>query len=178
MPKTSASTDLHDRWPHRWLNSKVKSFSSPIHGLGLVSLAEIKKDEVILVYGGIVVPASEIQDYWDRMSHVGIQISDGFFICPATREELETTGVVNHSCEPNAGFSSPIHLVALKDIEAGQEIAFDYAFIESSFSSFRCNCKTANCREMITQDDWKIKSIQEKFGAYFSPYLKQKIEAG
>lgn len=146
-----------------------------MHRLGVIATNPIKKGEVVLVYGGIVIPTNEIKLYWAKMTHVGIQISDDFFICPTTRSELETTGVINHSCEPNTGFSSPIHLVAIKDIEVGQEITFDYAFTETIFEPFACECKSSNCRRNITPSDWEIKSIQEKYGEYFSPYLKERI---
>lgn len=67
------------------------------------------------------------------MGHVGIQIDENFFICPTSREELKKTGVFNHSCEPNAGFRSSIVLEAIRDIKAGEEITFDYAFCEMYF---------------------------------------------
>jgi len=106
---------------------------------------------------------------------VGIQIDEEFFICPTSREELEETGVFNHSCEPNAGFKSSIVLEAIRDIKAGKEITFEYAFNETYFEPFECKCGASSCRKIIKSTDWQIKEIQEKYSAYFSPYLKSKI---
>ncbi|MBC2700707.1 MAG: hypothetical protein HF976_04715 [ANME-2 cluster archaeon] len=65
----------------------------------------------------------------------------------------------------------------IRDIKAGDEIFVDYSFCESSYpNSFACNCGSDHCRKEITKDDWKIKNIQTKYFAYFSPYLKAKIE--
>jgi len=110
------------------------------------------------------------------MGHVGIQIHDDFFIVPSNREELEKIGVFNHSCDPNIGFSEDIQLIAMKNIQPGEELAFDYAFNETSFEKFDCNCNSVNCRKIITSEDWKRKDLQEKYSEFFSPYVKRKFQ--
>ncbi|MEK7620581.1 MAG: SET domain-containing protein-lysine N-methyltransferase [Patescibacteria group bacterium] len=168
--------DLHSRWTHRWLNPKTDSFESPIHGLGVVANADMKKGEVIMVYGGIVVPRREIREYRKEGGHAGIQLSEDFFMVPASREELQTEGIINHSCDPNVGFRSQVELVAMRDINKGEEIFLDYAFVETDFDSFDCHCGSANCRARVSPDDWKRKNLQERIGDYFSPYLKAKLK--
>ncbi len=108
------------------------------------------------------------------VTNVYLDISDQFLMAP-TQADLDTTGTINHSCEPNAGFLDSVTLIAIRDIEAGEEIAWDYAFSQTTFEAFECRCKTATCRKRITPDDWQIESIQRKYGQYYSPYLKQKI---
>ena len=167
--------DYHLEYNHRWHTPKVKSYNSPIHGLGVVAVERIGKGETIFVYGGVIVPRLEIKDYWQKMGHVGIQIDDDFWICPTSREELKKQGVINHSCDPNTGFKNQIILVAIKDIKPNEEITFDYAFCESFMEEFKCKCGSPQCRKLITQEDWQIKGIKEKYKEYFSPYLKLKI---
>ncbi len=170
-------TDLHNIWKHRWITPKAKSTKSKLHGIGVVAVENISKDETVGVLGGIILTKSEIKNYWRKMKmgHVGIQFSDDFFICPTTRKELEETGIFNHSCEPNCGFKNSIELVAIRDIKAGEELVFDYAFCESLMESFECSCGSKNCRKIIKPTDWKIPEIKKKYGNYFSPYLKTKI---
>jgi len=168
--------NYHSIYNHRWHNQKVKPYNSPIEGLGVIAVEHIKKGEVIFVYGGVIVPKAEIKDYHENLGDVGIQIDDNFWICPTSREELEKQGVINHSCEPNTGFQNQIILVAIKDIEPNKEITFDYAFSESFMDEFQCNCGSPQCRKVISQDDWKSKNLKEKYGGYFSPYLKNKIK--
>lgn len=168
--------DLHSRWTHRWRNPKTDSFESPIHGLGVVANADIKKGEVIMVFGGIVVQRSEIKEYRKECGHAGIQLSEDFFLVPASRDELKVQGIINHSCEPNVGFRSQVELAAIRDIKASEEIFLDYAFMETDFDSFDCGCGNSTCRGQVTPDDWKIKDLQERLGDYFSPYLKQKFQ--
>jgi len=160
---------------HRWLTPKAKTSKSELHGLGVVAVEQIKKSEIITVIGGIVVPRSEILEYRKRFGHIGIQIKEDFWICPISQKELEETGVFNHSCKPNIGYTDPITFVAIGDINPGEELVFDYVFGEGFFDSFECNCGAKNCRKTITQDDWKRKDLQEKYGEWFSPYLKDKV---
>lgn len=173
--------DIHERWAHRWLSSKAKAFNSPIEGLGVVAIKDISKGENVGVLGGVTVPVSEIKEYWKAMGHVGIQFDDNFFIVPTNRKELEQKGVFNHSCNPNCGFDGSIKLVAIKDISAGEELTFDYAFCESliveedSLNDFECNCGSENCRKLIKPTDWQILDLQIKYKEYFSPYLKKKF---
>jgi len=170
--------DVHKFWKHRWVTPKAKPQASSIHGWGVIAVEKIFKGEIIAVLGGVIVPISGIKKYRERLGHIGIQIDDNFFICPTSRKELKETGIFNHSCEPNMGYKDPITFVAIKDIIPGEELTFDYAFSESFFEPFKCNCRNKNCRKVIKQDDWKISEIQKKYGQYFSPYLKNKIKDG
>lgn len=167
--------DLHNKWSHRWLNSKAEARQSNIEGLGVFAREDISKGEYLAVLGGVIVPKAEIEEYWRTVGHVGIQVNDNFFIVPTTRQELEVKGVFNHSCEPNIGFNDSITFIAIRDIKAGEELVFDYAFNETYHHGFDCNCQIKNCRKHITADDWKLEEIKNKYGQYYSPYLKSRI---
>jgi SET domain-containing protein len=161
----------------RWLTPKATSYQSPKHGLGIKAIQEIKKGEDVLVYGGLIIHSDETAEYWSLMGHIGTQIDNDFFIVPANREEIKSTGTINHSCEPNTGFKEQIQLVAIKDIQAGEEITLDYAFCESTHPmNFTCSCKSENCRGSITNNDWMIPDLQKRYGKFFSPYLRKRFE--
>ena len=61
---------------------------------------------------------------------------------------------LNHSCEPNVGFGGNIVLVAMSDIEAGEELSTDYALFDDYEGSMDCNCGRAACRRRI-DGDWQ-----------------------
>ena len=82
----------------------------------------------------------------------------------------------NHSCDPNCGMHGEITFVAIRDIEAGEELTVDYAFIDNEDYSFECHCGSENCRHTVTGFDWKIKELQDKYYPYFAQYLKDKID--
>lgn len=168
--------DLHSRWSHRWHNPKVQPFSSKVHGLGAKAKELILKGETVFVYGGIIVPKTEILEYRERLGEIGIPISDDFFLVPTSHEELEVEGIMNHSCEPNVGFKSQIEFVTIKDIQPGEELFLDYAFYESSTDEFICSCGTSQCRGRVTPKDWMKKELQDKYGEFFAPYLKVKFK--
>ena len=163
-------------WGTRWLTPKAKVINSKLHGLGVRAIKLIKKGEAIGVLGGLIVPRSEVKEYWKKEGHVGIQIHDEFFIVPPNRSELKKYGMYNHSCSPNIGFGdSSIILFAIRDIKIGEELVFDYAMCETDKPPFKCNCLSENCRKTIRPTDWKDADLQKRLGQYFSPFLKSKI---
>lgn len=168
--------DLHNQWSHRWLSPKAKAYHSPIQGTGIIATEKIMNGEVVGVLGGVIIHIADIKRYRETMGHIGLQIDDQFFSVPTTRDELPIKGTFNHCCNPNTGLSSSIVVVAIRDIESGEECTFDYAISETYFDSFACKCGATNCRKEITQDDWQRKELQTKYGAYYSPYLKTKLK--
>lgn len=169
--------ELYKRWPHRWITPKAVCKESKIHGIGVIAIEDIKKGEMIGIAGGIVVPISEVKECWEKIGgSFGTKVNDDFYIVPISREEMEKTGVFNHSCDPNTGWAGDIRTIAIKDIKKGEEITMDYGMYGSEIDPFKCNCGSLNCRKIIKPTDWKIKELQEKSLEYFSPYLKEKIK--
>jgi SET domain-containing protein len=167
---------IEKKWGTRWLTHKATVFLSLIHNTGVQAVEPIKKDEVVAVLGGLIVHKSQIKEYWKTEGHVGIQIHDEFYIVPPNREELKKYGVFNHSCDPNIGFMAESNILyAIKDIAPEEELVFDYAFCELDKPAFRCNCHSVYCRFIITPDDWKNESLQNRFGKYFAPFVRAKL---
>jgi hypothetical protein len=87
---------------------------------------------------------------------------------------------LNHSCEPNVGFGGNIVLVAMSDIEAGEELSTDYALFDDYEGSMDCNCGRATCRRRI-DGDWQRPDpagpLQERYRAYFSWYLDRQLQS-
>ena len=62
--------------------------------------------------------------------------------------ELETPYLYfNHSCNPNSGIRGEATLYAIKNINKGEEITFDYS--TTMDESFRCKCGAKICRKII-----------------------------
>ncbi len=62
---------------------------------------------------------------------------------------------VNHSCAPNStGLLEFDNVsIALRDIQAGEEIVEDYCCYYGHFETFTCLCGSPNCRGVIGNDD-------------------------
>jgi len=156
--------DLHKIWPHRWISPKAETRKSSIHGTGTFAKEPIKKDEFVAIYGGIIVPLADTEKYRNLIGGIrGIQLNDKFAIRPTE----EAGGLFNHSCEPTLGYGQQIEVVAMRDIEPDEELAFDYAFSETNFEPFECTCGNAACRKTIKPTDWEDKELRNKWGQVF-----------
>ena len=84
---------------------------------------------------------------------------------------------VNHSCMPNCGIrvneTGGHDFVAMKDINPGEEITFDYAMRNYHVDHFpkQCRCGSAQCRGEIT--GWKSLPAERKqaYKGFVAPYL-------
>lgn len=168
--------DAHKDWRHRYLSPKARPAKSKIDGWGTIAIAPIKSGELVIVVGGVIVPASDRKKYLEEVGHVGLFVNENFFIGPKTRRGSIAQGQINHSCEPNVGFISELSLVAIKNIAPGEELVIDYSMYDGRLDPFACNCKSPNCRKVVKPDDWKNPELQKKYGQYFSPYLKAKFK--
>lgn len=61
-----------------------------------------------------------------------LPISDEYYIGAISQEEEENIKLFNnHSCDPNCGMHGEITFVAIRDIQDGEELTIDYAFIDN-----------------------------------------------
>lgn len=86
-------------------------------------------------------------------------------------------GPVNHSCEPNLGWSDDVTLVTSRDIAAGEELTCDYATGTADPDLvLMCHCETYRCRQLIEGTDWQIPQLQKRYAGLWSPTLQQRID--
>ena len=161
---------------YSYLNPKCQS--GPFEekgGCGVFARAPIKEGELISLWGGRIVAEHELDPEMPDFTRRILQIEEGFYL--ETPEILEPSDCFNHSCEPNVGFSGQIGLVAMREIEAGEELNFDYAMCDGTpYDEFECYCGSENCRGRITGSDWMRPELWEKYEGYFMPYLARRIE--
>jgi hypothetical protein len=133
--------------------------------------------DLLVVWGGRIVSGETVDREDERFAELSLQVHDDLYLAPA--DGPEAADFVNHSCDPNAGFSGQIALVAMRDIGQGEEIFFDYALSESDPSyGFECRCGTDECRGRVRGDDWRRPELQSRYRGWFSPYLRERIDAG
>ncbi len=134
----------------------------------------IQKGEIVSLWGGDIVAKDRLDPSMPRFTQRVLQIDEGLYIL--TAEEKEPNDCFNHSCEPNLGFTGQIGLVTLRDVDAGEELTFDYAMSDGEpYDEFDCHCGMPTCRRKVTGNDWKLPSLWEKYEGYFSPYLARRI---
>ncbi len=146
-------------------------------GCGLFARQPIVRGTVLVVWGGEAVTWDELITFSDRDRRFSVQVEEQVFLAPV-RRSLEPGDFINHSCNPNAGMSGQITVVAMRDITVGEEVCFDYAMTDSApYDEFSCGCGAVNCRGQITARDWQLPELQAAYDGYFSPHLQRRIDA-
>jgi hypothetical protein len=155
-----------------YVSIKVEKFKSPIHGFGMRACEQIQKDEVLFIKGGWELLREEMASSGPANSY--LPINDKVCFAAKTLEEEEIVKLyINHSCNPNCYMADAQSIKAMHDIEVGEEITMDYAFVDNEDYEFDCRCSKKNCRHKITGRDWQtVKTKANK--KYFSPYLREK----
>ena len=140
---------------------------SKIHGYGLVTARRFLAGETVIYGDGVLYHASD--DFDDTYALI-LPASEGGprFAADAAADEdavyfydlVDQTRWINHSCDPNTrvdGKWDPAMGIvrswwtALRDIEIGEELSYDYAFAASIAEP--CNCGAATCRGLIVDPD-------------------------
>jgi len=149
--------------------------ASHAKGRGVFALQPLAPGEVLVVWGGCILPWSAVEPMSAPDRRLCLQIEEDLFLYS---EREGPADWINHSCDPNAGLRGQITLVAMRAIDDGEEITFDYCMADSlPYDEFNCRCGAASCRGRIAAQDWKRPDLQQRYAGFFSPYLQRKIEA-
>ncbi len=166
-----------------YLSSKCKAQRSAIGGLGVFSLKEIEKDEIIAIWGGKIYKHQDIEQLSALNPNLLIHpltIAEGFYMGPIDPSRpLEAADFFNHSCKPNAGVKGQIILVAREKIKPNEEICFDYETTETQGSvgmGFDCHCGHKSCRKRIEGIKWNKADFHQQNREYMSWYLQKKFD--
>lgn len=141
---------------------------SPVAGYGVISTRRRKKGSVICNVEGVMWRTGERSD--DTHSLI---LEDGVFF-----DMVDQTRWLNHSCDPNVVVEAGItkngngwaQLQALRDIEPGEELFFDYALPEALKE--KCYCGAKRCRGWIVQPDAPSVSTSRSRPRESTPVLK------
>ena len=125
---------------------RVRVGKSHISGQGLFAGQDIKQRTKIIQYIGTKIPREES----DRRLAAGnvyiFGLNERYSIDGNTLKN--TARYINHSCDPNCQteqFGNTIWIVALKDIQAGEELTYNYGYDDEDYEDSPCNCGANNC---------------------------------
>ncbi len=164
-----------------WVHPDLMVAASPSGGNGVYASADIIKGTTVVMYGGHVMTLEQESALDDRIRDYPHQIDDHLVIGPSQVDEIQTSDYINHSCDPNCGFTGQIRLIAMRDIKKGEEVTFDYAMVVSqtkyvlSAYELECKCGSMRCRGTITANDWRLPELQSRYRGYFQEYIEKKI---
>lgn len=167
-----------------WISPLVEVRQSHTSKEGTFAKDFIKKGTLIMVQGGRIVTGDQLDTAeYEPVWYHAFQVEKELYIVPFKTDDwlLDAIFKVNHACDPSCGMHGPIALVAMRDLQPGDEITFDYAMCDvdvenENWEAMECNCGAAICRKTVSGHDWKDPELQAKYEGYFSPYVQKLIE--
>lgn len=134
---------------------------SPMQGLGAFARYPIPEGMRMIEYAGERLTPGQAEARYPDVSgtahHTMLFAIDDAVVIDAAVDGNEARWI-NHSCDPNCDAvidGGRIWIEALRDIEMGEELAYDYAYQLKERHTPRlkkmypCNCGSANCRGTI-----------------------------
>jgi hypothetical protein len=158
----------------QWLHPDASTRPTATKGIGVFALDAIPAGTTVAGFGGRVVDGDELEGLGQAVRIHALQIDDDLFL--ASTPPFDPADYVNHSCDPNCGIVGSVLLVTMRDVEAGEELCFDYAMTDSDdYDMFDCTCGTQRCRGVVTGDDWKQPELRDRYAGWFSTYLERRL---
>jgi SET domain-containing protein len=132
---------------------------SPMHGLGAFALKKIPRGTRLIEYAGARITPEEADarypDVMGQHHHTQLFAIDDDIVIDASVDGNDAR-FINHSCDPNCDAvvddDDRIWIETIRDVEAGEELAYDYAFVLSERHTaaakrrYPCNCGSVRCR--------------------------------
>ena len=145
-------------------------------GNGVFASRDFKKGELILRIEGKIAETENNPN----LTGFSKEIQDHCF--PFEKREKKRKYVLpkapwkylNHSCDPNAGIKNNVEIVAMKQINKGEEITFDYAMNNIDNWKTKCSCGSKNCRKIISTFDALDTKTKKKYLPYVIDSIKKK----
>ena len=132
---------------------------SGIQGVGGFAVRQIKKGEKIIEYAGERISQSEGDRRYDDKPHTYLfEVSSRTLIDGAV--DGNDARFINHSCRPNCESvlqGGRIHIHALRRIQTGEELSFDYSLPRyillgaAENEIYPCRCGAPACRGTLLE---------------------------
>lgn len=160
---------LHRKLLQLWRrgqSAKCEVRGSEIHGRGVYATCFIPKEAPIIEYFGERVDKRESERRALRQHAKAQKTGDAavYIFTLSKRYDIDgnfpwnTARLINHSCNPNCeawivGRKIIIH--ALRDIQTGEELTFDYGFDVDCYEDHPCLCGAAECKGyIVSRQQW------------------------
>ncbi len=173
MPASTKKTKTTSK--RRPKNPWIKQFRSPIHNCGLFAAKTIPEGTRVIEYVGEKITKKEsYRRAVERLVQSQRTGAAAVFIFELTsRHDIDGSvrwnqaRLINHSCNPNCEtkvIRGHIWIVALREIEPGEELSYDYGYDVEHYEEHPCLCGQPNCVGYIVRQDQhkKLKRLLKK----------------
>ena len=135
-----------------YLNPKVEVRDTPDKGRGLFALEKISKGETIE------------------------KTTDGIQVLTKAQIAAKPDAPLWKSLCYEIGGDKEECPIDMRDIEAGEELTYDYAMTDSGNYDMACKCGSLNCRVRVKGSDWMNPELQERYKGFFAKNIQEKID--
>lgn len=177
MTSVLAGEPLRDLQP--WISPGLSLGPSQIHGTGVFATVPFSVGDLIFRLGGALLTPN-LRNTNAVIPSTSTAVAEQVLLSEVAQSERDLSDYLNHSCEPNIGFSDAITLVATRTIDANAEVTIDYVYCEADEAwalKTPCACKSLFCRGTVTGSDWKDPALHERFLLWASPFMKRRIHS-
>lgn len=146
-----------DRWEVRQAGDK---------GRGVFARVPVAAGDEVLAMQGHLLPTHELTD--DLMA---LQVGPDWWLCS---DGSSLDDLVNHSCEPNLGFThGTTVLYAIRPLAVGEELSFDYSTSLSEAGwQLECHCGAPTCRKIVRAWGDLTEAERTRLRPYALSYLR------
>jgi len=139
---------------------------SNIHGRGVYATTFIPKDTRVIEYVGEIIDKCESDRRGNSQQRKAQKNGDAAVYIFTLTKNYDLDGnvpwniarLINHSCAPNCEaciVGRRIYIDAIRDIQPGEELSFDYGFDVDCFEDHPCRCGKPECVGYIVgKDQW------------------------
>jgi SET domain-containing protein len=127
---------------------------SPIHGRGGFATRFIAKGARIIEYGGERITKAESLRRCEQENWFIFGLNEDFDL--DGNVEWNLARFLNHSCAPNSEAvcgDGRVWIVALRDIQPGEEITFNYGYDLVDYQEHSCRCGAPECAGYIVAEE-------------------------
>lgn len=136
---------------------------------GLFAKRTLKCGEEIFTVEGPIINYPFPPNY--RIGPTWFMVGNRSWIIPVDDSPWQD---IQHSCNPNAGFSKKNTVMAMKTIKAGEEITIDDSVTEADPNwHTKCNCRAKNCRKDIRSIQYLPEEIYKKYLPFIPDYMQK-----
>ncbi len=156
--------------PRKMKSKWVRRAPSKIHGGGLYAKKDIPEGTLVIEYVGERITKKEAERREEKRLAAREKGKDGcvYVFELNSKHDIDgdvkwnTARLINHSCAGNCepqNLDGHIWIVALRDIEKGEELGYDYGFDFADWRDHPCLCGTPECAGYIVKKSqrWRVR---------------------
>jgi len=143
-------------------NNKIEVMNETKFGRAVFATADIQAGETIGIFAGEKYRGETALDLPNIMVDHAIQVGSHEYV----HGHKQLAELINHSCEPNCGIRNHTEVFAMRDIQEGEQITWDYRMSEDSNWKLDCQCGSIRCTGYVEgftslPDDIKMEYLKK-----------------